>query len=43
MTDLELMAVALEEAQKAAALGEVPVGAVVARRGEIVAAAHNTR
>ena len=43
MTDLELMAVALEEAQKAAALGEVPVGAVVARRGEIVAAEHNTR
>ena len=43
MTDLELMAVALEEAQKAAALGEVPVGAVVARRGEIVSAAHNTR
>ena len=27
----------------AAALGEVPVGAVVARNGEIIAAAHNTR
>ena len=39
MTDFELMGLALEEARKAAALGEVPVGAVVARRG----AAHNTR
>ena len=43
MTDYELMGAALAEARKAAALGEVPVGAVVARRGEIVAAAHNTR
>ena len=42
MTDFELMGLALEEARKAAALGEVPVGAVVARRGEVVAAAHNT-
>ena len=30
MTDFELMGLALEEARKAAALGEVPVGAVVA-------------
>ena len=43
MTDHELMGLALEEARKAAALGEVPVGAVVARRGEVVSAAHNTR
>lgn len=43
MTDFELMGLALEEARKAAALGEVPVGAVVARRGEVVATAHNTR
>ena len=43
MTDYELMGAALAEAEKAAALGEVPVGAVVARHGEIVAAAHNTR
>ena len=43
MTDYELMGAALAEAERAAALGEVPVGAVVARRGEIVAAAHNTR
>ena len=43
MTDYELMGAALEEARKAAALGEVPVGAVIARNGEIIAAAHNTR
>ena len=43
MTDFELMGAALDEARKAAALGEVPVGAVVARNGQIVAAAHNTR
>lgn len=43
MTDYELMGVALEEARKAAALGEVPVGAVVAKDGQIVAVAHNTR
>ena len=35
MTDFELMGLALEEAAKAAALGEVPVGAVVARHGEV--------
>ena len=43
MTDFELMGLALEEAAKAAALGEVPVGAVVARHGEVIATAHNTR
>ena len=43
MTDAELMQIALEQAQKAAALGEVPVGAVVARNGQVLAAAHNTR
>ena len=43
MTDFELMGAALDEARKAAALGEVPVGAVVAKDGEIIAAAHNTR
>ena len=43
MTDEELMRLALAEADKAFALGEVPVGAVVAKDGEIVAAAHNTR
>ena len=43
MTDYELMGAALEEAEKAALLGEVPVGAVIAKDGEIVARAHNTR
>ena len=33
MTDEELMRLALAEAEKAAALGEVPVGAVVAKDG----------
>lgn len=32
---------ALVQAQQAAALGEVPVGALVVRHGEIIAAAHN--
>ena len=43
MTATELMREALREAELAAALGEVPVGAVVARDGEIVARAHNLR
>lgn len=43
MTDHELMGAALEQAAQAAALGEVPVGAVIAKDGEIIAAAHNTR
>ena len=38
---MPFMTRALDEARKAAAAGEVPVGAVVVRRGEIVAAAHN--
>lgn len=41
MTDFELMGAALEEARKAAALGEVPVGAVVAKDGEIISAKVN--
>lgn len=42
MTDSELMGLALEEARKAAALGEVPVGAVVVLNGEIVGRGFNT-
>ncbi|MBV1916722.1 MAG: nucleoside deaminase [Sphingomonadaceae bacterium] len=37
----EFMAIALDEARSAAEMGEVPVGAVVARDGEVIAAAHN--
>jgi tRNA(adenine34) deaminase len=41
--DRSLMAAALEEARAAAERGEVPVGAVVARGGDIVARAGNRR
>ena len=37
MSDLELMAEALKEAEAAAARGECPVGAVMVRHGEIIA------
>ena len=37
------MRAAISEAEKAAALGEVPIGAVVVKNKTIVAAAHNTR
>lgn len=43
MDDISLMRAALEQARIAASLGEVPVGAVISKDGEIVAAAHNTR
>jgi len=39
----EMMREALEEAKKAFALGEIPVGAVVAHEGKIIARAHNLR
>ena len=34
---------ALEEAQKAFDMGEIPVGAVIAKDGQIIARAHNLR
>ena len=37
----KFMEEALKEAQKAAALGEVPIGAVIVRGGEIVGRGHN--
>lgn len=43
MTDEDLMQAALDEAHKAAAHGDVPVGAVVVVEGEIVARRHNER
>lgn len=42
-SDLPYMEAALREAERAAARGEVPVGAVVVHAGSIVAAAHNLR
>ncbi len=41
--DVELMRAALDEAEIAAREGEVPVGCVIARDGEIIARAHNLR
>ncbi len=43
MVDETFMGLALEEASAAAAEGEVPVGAVVVREGEVVSRAHNRR
>ena len=39
--DEEFMRLALAEAEKALLAGEVPVGAVVVRGGEVIASAHN--
>ena len=41
MDDEALMAIALDEARRGLAAGEVPVGALVVLDGEIVARAHN--
>ena len=41
--DEKFMREALAEARAAAAVGEVPIGAVVVRAGEVVARAHNRR
>ena len=43
MTHEEAMRIALEEAKIAAANGDVPVGAVVLRDGEVIARRHNER
>lgn len=43
VTDDELMAVALEEARMALEHGDVPVGAVVVKDGEVIARRHNER
>ncbi|OGQ73075.1 MAG: tRNA-specific adenosine deaminase, partial [Deltaproteobacteria bacterium RIFCSPLOWO2_12_FULL_60_16] len=37
------MALALQEAEQAAEKGEIPVGAVVVYRGEVIARGHNLR
>ena len=41
--DQAFMRIALEEAARAPAIGEVPIGAVVVRGGQILAQAHNYR
>jgi tRNA(adenine34) deaminase len=41
--DLAFMRIALEEAARAPALGEVPIAAVVVREGQVLAQAHNYR
>ena len=43
MTDDDWMTIAIEEARAAAAQGDVPVGAVVVRDGEIIGRGHNRR
>ena len=43
MTDDGFMAVALAEARKAVEHGDVPIGAVVVREGEVIGAGHNER
>ncbi|MBT2583973.1 tRNA adenosine(34) deaminase TadA [Planococcus sp. ISL-109] len=42
-TDHYYMGLAIEEAQKAAAKGEVPIGAVIVCRDRVIARAHNLR
>lgn len=41
--DMEMMRRALYQAQIALDMGEIPVGAVIAQNGAIIAEAHNTR
>lgn len=41
--DAYYMGLALEEAEKAAALGEIPIGAVLVQEGEVISRAHNLR
>ncbi len=43
MTDEEAMALAIAEAHAAAEHGDVPIGAVVVRDGQVIAARHNER
>ncbi|WOV87589.1 tRNA adenosine(34) deaminase TadA [Sporosarcina oncorhynchi] len=42
-TDHRFMQLAIEEARKAEALGEVPIGAVIVKDGEVIARSHNLR
>lgn len=43
MTDEDYMWLAIEEARKAEAIGEVPIGAVLVHEGEVISAGYNLR
>lgn len=43
MNDEVYMQLAIEQAEKAAEMGEIPIGAVLVHDGEVIAAAHNLR
>lgn len=43
MDDIEWMKIAIAEALKAEAIGEVPIGAILVRNGEIVGRGYNRR
>jgi tRNA(adenine34) deaminase len=43
LTDFDFMGLALAEAQLAAEEGEVPIGAVLVKNGEVISRAHNRR
>lgn len=41
--DIEFMELALEQASLAAKLGEIPIGAIIVKDGDVVSVAHNER
>lgn len=41
--DADFMHIAIAEAEKALAIGEVPIGAVVVKKGQVISQAHNER
>ncbi|MCL6587549.1 MAG: tRNA adenosine(34) deaminase TadA [Anoxybacillus sp.] len=43
MNDEYYMRLAIEEAKKAEKIGEVPIGAIIVKDGEVIARAHNLR
>ena len=43
MSDSELMAVAIAQARKSLGEGGIPIGSVLARDGQLIAAGHNKR
>ncbi|MFD1738822.1 tRNA adenosine(34) deaminase TadA [Bacillus salitolerans] len=42
-TDQYFMKLALEQAKKAASIGEVPIGAIIVKDGKVIASAYNLR